>query len=265
MAGSEAEEPLSPAARLFHAPRFNCCIIAAIGCNTKFNVDVLKDGLERTLLKHPRFSSLAVKDDKKDGKMSWIRTTVDLENHVFVPDLDPNMDSPDRFVEDYISDLTKTPMDPSKPLWELHLLNIKTSEANAVGVFRIHHSVGDAASLISLLLACTRKTSDPKALPSVPKKRRAGSSNSGGFFLTIWSMFMMIFNTLVDLVLFAATSLFLKDTATPLSGAPGLEPGPKRFVHRTISLDDIKLVKNAMNMVINFDLLLNSLYYPFSP
>ncbi|KAJ6748783.1 O-ACYLTRANSFERASE (WSD1-LIKE) FAMILY PROTEIN [Salix purpurea] len=45
--------------------------------------------------------------------------------------------------------------------------------------------------------------------------------------------------------------LYLEDTKTPLKGAYGVELKPKRFVHRTVSLDDIKLVKNAMNMTIN--------------
>ena len=67
--------------------------------------------------------------------MKWTRTTVKLENHVIVPNLDPDIKNPDQFVEDYVSNLTKNAMDMSQPLWELHLLNIKTSDAEAVGVF----------------------------------------------------------------------------------------------------------------------------------
>ena len=58
----EEEQPLSPASRLFHSPRFNCYIIAILGCNTKFKPDVIKSGLEQTLLKHPRFSSKLVRE-----------------------------------------------------------------------------------------------------------------------------------------------------------------------------------------------------------
>ncbi|TXG48739.1 hypothetical protein EZV62_024614 [Acer yangbiense] len=217
-----AVEPLSPAARLFHAPRFNCHIIAIIGCKTSINPSVIKQGLNLTLLNHPRFSSKLeeidqgkVMDDKKGAKMKWTRTTVNVEDHVIVPDYDLEMENPDQFVEDYISYMTTMPMDFSKPLWELHLLNVKSSEAEATGVFRIHHSLGDGASLISLLLACTRKTSDPKALPSVPEH---------------------------------------KDTKNPLKGeSAGVdhEHAPRRIVHRNVSLDDIKLVKKVMNMTVN--------------
>ena len=58
--GGEEEEPLSPNARLFHTKRLNCCILAIIGCKTSIDVGVVKLGLENTLIKHPRFSSLLV-------------------------------------------------------------------------------------------------------------------------------------------------------------------------------------------------------------
>ncbi|XP_062148270.1 wax ester synthase/diacylglycerol acyltransferase 5-like isoform X2 [Alnus glutinosa] len=248
---STGDHPLSPAARLFHAPRINCYILAIMGCKTRINPDVVKAGLEQTLLKHPRFSSKLVVDR---GKKKWSRTTVNLEDHVIIPDLDPKVDFPDQFLEDYVSNLTRNPMDLSKPLWELHLLNMKTSDAEAVGVFRIHHSMGDGASLVSLLLACTRKTLDPEAVPTVPVKKRAGSANSGGFwwfFLAVWSALRLIWNTLVDMLVFVATIVFLKDTKTPIKGAHGVELNTKKFVHRTVKLDDMKLVKNALNMTIN--------------
>ncbi|KAG2700728.1 hypothetical protein I3843_06G010300 [Carya illinoinensis] len=251
------EEPLSPAARLFHAPRFNVYIIVVVGFKTRLNPDVVKAGLEQTLVKHPRFSSKMVVDGNQYCKnKKWTQTKVNLEDHVIVPELDPKIDFPDRFVEDYVSNVTRTPLDLSKPLWELHILNIKTSDAEAVGVFRIHHSMGDGASLISLLLACTRKTSDPEALPSVPVKKRAGSTfNSRDgfwwFFLAIWLFLRLIWNTLVDVLLFVATILFLNDMKTPIKGAPGVELNVKKFVHRTVNLDDIKLVKNAMNTTVN--------------
>lgn len=57
----EDDEPLSPVARFFQAPTFNCCIIAALGSNTLFDIDAVKLGLQNSLIKHPRFSSLLVR------------------------------------------------------------------------------------------------------------------------------------------------------------------------------------------------------------
>lgn len=53
-------QPLSPMARLFHEPGSNVYIISIMGCKTKINVDVLKENLVQSLVRHPRFSSLQV-------------------------------------------------------------------------------------------------------------------------------------------------------------------------------------------------------------
>ena len=193
--------------------------------------------------------------------MKWVRTKVDLDKHVISPeaDLSNYKECPDKYVEDYIYNLTKTSVDKSRPLWDLHLLNVKTSEAESVGIFRIHHSIGDGISLMSLLLACTRQTSDPEALPTLPTKKLDtnksffGFSNRGfflGLIFGIWWLLKLFWNTFLDVVMFIGTGLLLvKDTKTPMKGPPGSEKNPRRIVYRIVSLDDMKLVKNAMNAV----------------
>ncbi|KAL6321141.1 hypothetical protein AAG906_012913 [Vitis piasezkii] len=135
---------IESAARLFQTRQFNCYIIAIIGCKTVFNSHVIKAGLEHTLIKHPRFSSLMVAD-KMGGEMRWIRTKVNVEDHIIIPNVDPNMGSPDQFIESYISNMTKTYLDDSKPLWDIHLLNVKTSEAESTAIF---------VSITRLAMAC---------------------------------------------------------------------------------------------------------------
>ncbi|THU72038.1 hypothetical protein C4D60_Mb04t07880 [Musa balbisiana] len=166
--------------------------------------------------------------------------------------------SPDHLVEDYVASLTCNPMDHSRRLWDLHILNIPTSDAAAVAVLRLHHSLGDGTSLMSLFLACARKASDPDSLPTIPKHylRRPPASkrlHAGAFTGLLWlSTFVMIaWNTLVDVLRFTAMSIFLNDTPTPLIGSQGVEYRPKRIVHRSVSLNDIKDVKNAMNCTVN--------------
>lgn len=191
--------------------------------------------------------------------MRWVATEVEIEKHVIVPEVDPNMDmkSAEEFVEDYVYHLSKTRIEKSQPLWDLHLLNVKTSsESEAVGIFRIHHSLGDGTSLMSLLLACTRQINDPEALPTIPvknkNKKQQDKERYRGFWnvlMTFWSLLQLFWNTAVDIFMFMATAFFLKDTENPLKGPAGVEFTPRRIVHRTVSLDDIKLVKNAMNAV----------------
>ncbi|KAK1399439.1 O-acyltransferase WSD1-like [Heracleum sosnowskyi] len=251
------EEPLSPIARIFQSTRLYCPIIYLLGSKTLIDVDAIKFGLNDSFVKHPRFSSLLVTDDKNGGPMSWRRTEVDIHNHVYTPELDPNMESPDTFVEDYVSNLTNTGFDLAKPLWELHVLNVQTSDAGATAVLKYHHSIGDGISFISLLLASSRKASDLKSMPSLPKTKRPASfwNNRHGFWgpiFTICTMILMAFNTFVDMMHLAATALFFKDTDTPIKGVPEIvRLSCKRIVHRIVSFHDIELVKSAMNVTIN--------------
>uniref|UniRef100_A0A452ZUS0 diacylglycerol O-acyltransferase n=1 Tax=Aegilops tauschii subsp. strangulata TaxID=200361 RepID=A0A452ZUS0_AEGTS len=243
--------PVSPAGRLFREAHFNCYIVALLGLGAPVDVAAARAGLEATLVRHPRFCSVQVSDDvKKNAKPRWVRTTVNLDDHVIFPDLDPAATSadPDRALEDYVSSLSTRPMDNSRPLWEFHVLDFPTSEAAGAVAIRMHHSLGDGVSLISLLTACTRSAADPArlpALPSPPPPRR-----SGGAALALaawaWSLVALAWNTLVDVALFVATSWFLRDAPTPFLGSPGVEFRRKRFLNCTLSLDDVKLVKNAM-------------------
>ena len=58
---TEAEGlPLSPAARLFHQPHFNCTIVLMMGMGKPIDVDAVKAGFEATIVHHPRFSSVLV-------------------------------------------------------------------------------------------------------------------------------------------------------------------------------------------------------------
>ncbi|CAN6969286.1 unnamed protein product [Brassica oleracea var. botrytis] len=255
----EEEEPLSPCSRLFNSPDFNCAIIVTMGCKVKGNPPAIIDGLKHTLANHPRFSSILDMKNGKKGKPRWVRTKVRVEEHVIVPDIEPNTENPDQYLEDYISKLTTVPLDLSKPLWEIHVLCLKTSNAESIGILKIHHSLGDGMSLMSLFLACTRKTSDPEALPTVAvQKKQFGPSCYIGFFNKIWWLFVglwfilrLVFNTFIDVLMFALTICFLGDTETPLLAKPGSELKPKKFVYRIISFDDVKLVKNAVNMTVN--------------
>lgn len=66
----------------------------------------------------------------------------------------------------------------------------------------------------------------------------------------LWCVFQVFWNTVVDVFMVVATVLFLEDTENPLKGPPGCEFTPRRIVYRAVSLDDIKLVKNALNAAI---------------
>ncbi|WRX30794.1 hypothetical protein QQP08_023281 [Theobroma cacao] len=100
----EEEEPLSPMARMFHEP----------DSNSPIEPDSFKANLVHTLLKHPCFSGV---------------------QHVIIPRVDEEMASQgaaDKFVEDYITNISKTKINLSIPMWDCHILNLKTSYAESV-------------------------------------------------------------------------------------------------------------------------------------
>ncbi|KAL0684911.1 hypothetical protein Bca4012_051759 [Brassica carinata] len=250
---AKEEEPLSPMARMFQSSGTDYCTVIIVGFKTKINPDVILDDLKQNVSKHPRISSKLAEDGTR-----WIKTQVNVEDHVFVPDIDPDEigDQGDKFVDDYISRLTMLPLDRSRPLWDIHILNVKTSDAEAIGVIRSHHSLGDGMSRMSLIMACTHKSSDPEALPTIPiLKRRENVSHSlrnTGWFLSsmfaIYATVRLIWNTIVDFLLLLSTVLFLKDTETSLKGGAEAESNAKRFSHRIVSLDDVRLIKDIMDV-----------------
>ncbi|XP_047058115.1 wax ester synthase/diacylglycerol acyltransferase 11-like [Lolium rigidum] len=272
-AGEEEEEPVSPTGRLFREPHFSCHIVSVFGLGGAVDLPAVRAGLEASLARHPRFCSLQVLDEQEeDPRPKWVRTTVNIDDHVIVPDLDPTATSadPDRALEDYVSSLSTLPMDHSRPLWELHVLDFPTSEATAAVVLRVHHSVGDGVSLLSLFIACTRRASDQASLPALPSttagRRRAGPvyalssrprlSPSWDALAAIaaWvvSFLVLLWHTVVDVVCFVATATsILGDPPTLFKGAEGVEFRPKRFMNRTLRLDDVKYIKNAVNCTIN--------------
>ncbi|KAJ6828546.1 O-acyltransferase WSD1-like [Iris pallida] len=69
--------------------------------------------------------------------------------------------------------------------------------------------------------------------------------------MSIWKVMVLMWHTLVDVLLFVATFTFLKDTETPLKGKEGVGFHRKRFINRDLSMDDVKVVKNAFGCTVN--------------
>ena len=195
----------------------------------------------------------------------WVRTTVNLDDHIIVPDLDRAAITadPDKALEDYVASLSTLPMDFSRPLWEFHILNFPTSSTvAATAVFRCHHSLGDGTSMISLVLALAQSAASPEVVAaSVPppvwrkgqiysRPRPPRSAGVLALAMWAWSFVVLAWNTMVDLAGFVATLLFLNDPDTPFKQADHLtEVKSRRVVHRGLSLDDVKDIKNVLNCV----------------
>ncbi|XP_020171240.1 wax ester synthase/diacylglycerol acyltransferase 11 isoform X2 [Aegilops tauschii subsp. strangulata] len=257
-------EPMSPTGRVME--ELGVCIVVVIGLGTPVNLPVFRAGIETELLtRFPRFRSIQVMDEStNNSKPRWVQTPVNMDDHIVVPRLDPEAD-PEKAVEDYVASLSLLPMDRRRPLWEFHFLDFPSSEAASTVVLRLHHSIGDGTSITTLLMASSRSTADPARVPAMPPPpKRTGAIYqreprprlSSGDYLALlawfWSYVVLAWHTLVDVTMIVATILFLSDPRTLFTRADGVEPRTrKRFVHRTLSFDDVKLVKTAMNCTIN--------------
>ncbi|CAO2197463.1 unnamed protein product [Urochloa humidicola] len=254
-------EPVSPTGRLMDS----FYIVVTIGLGTPVNLPAFRAGIEAQLARHPRFRSIQVTDGSDDGNPHWVPATVNLDDHIIVPELDPAAVAadPDMAVEDYVASLSTLPMDRSRPLWDFHFLDFPTSEAASTVAVRAHHSLGDGVALLTLLIACTRSSADPARLPAMPppparsgpiyaRPRPPASAGCMALAAWLWSYAVLAWHTVADVVAFAATVMFLSDPDTLFkrTGEAG-KVHRKRFVHTTLSLDDVKLVKNAMKCTVN--------------
>ncbi|XP_047091696.1 wax ester synthase/diacylglycerol acyltransferase 11-like [Lolium rigidum] len=251
------KEPVSPTARLME-PVY---IVVTIGLGSPLDLPVFTTHMASGLPRYSRFQSIQVTED---GNLRWARVKVKMEDHIVVPTLDPVAvaANPDQSVEDYVASLFTLPMDRSRPLWEFHFLNFPTSEATSTAIIRVHHSLGDGMSLMTLLMSSASSAADPTRLPAMPKQpertgaiyapRRPRSSGAMPFLGWVCSYFVLAWNTMVDVAAFIATMMFLRDPHTLFKRSDDtvFNP-PRRFVHRSLSLDDVKFIKNAINCTVN--------------
>lgn len=252
----ERDEPLTPAGRLFIRPEINQIIHCLIGLGNSIDVDSIKSQIaDSVMIRHPRFSSLLVRD--RNGVEYWRRTSIEVDRHVIVVS-DPVSDdgaSDEKAANEYLADLAiSSSMDTDKPLWEIHLLL-----AHKCAIFRIHHALGDGISLMSMFLTCCRKVDDPDALPTIVLDSK-GTKRTGRrrwaeelpkmlleFLVAVW--FSLLF-----VVEFALRALWVSDRKTPISGGDGVELWPRKVATAKFSLEDMKAVKEAVPKAVSWTL-----------
>jgi diacylglycerol O-acyltransferase / wax synthase len=71
----------------------------------------------------------------------------------------------------FVSRLMSTPLDPSRPRWQFHLVD--NYEGGSALVARIHHCYADGIALVRVMLSMTDATADgPPAMPFEPRERK---------------------------------------------------------------------------------------------
>ncbi|MEE4376070.1 MAG: wax ester/triacylglycerol synthase family O-acyltransferase [Candidatus Competibacteraceae bacterium] len=187
-------------------------------------------------------------------------------------------------LEELVSDLMSTPLDPSKPLWQYHLVD--SYEGGSVVIIRIHHCYADGIALIQVLLSMTT-TSPTEQIKQRPirtalHKHKHKTDHDGGIFELLFHPFeavdhavkagqhlleegMEVVRHTPDLLSYAAHGVGVVSEAAKLLIMP--DDNPTRFkgkpgvIKRVAWIDplpqaDIKVVGKALGCSIN-DVLLS--------
>ena len=126
----------------------------------------LRERIEGSLLKYDRFRQKVVEDAMG---ATWVEDgSFDLAQHVVADTLQPRPgQAPLEALKERVGQLTGEPLDPSRPLWEIRLIE-EIEPGRSALITRIHHCIGDGISLISVMLSITDGGKPP---PERRKKR----------------------------------------------------------------------------------------------
>jgi WS/DGAT/MGAT family acyltransferase len=119
--------------------------------------------IQDKLLKYERFKQRAVHDAMG---AHWVEDAAfDITHHVLAQTLHREPFETERQALQHLcGELAMQPLDPSRPLWQFHL--IEDYEGGSAMVARVHHCIGDGIALISVMMSITDGGTDP------PKRRR---------------------------------------------------------------------------------------------
>ena len=136
-------------------------IVGVMMFDTPLDVPRLKTVLEGRLLVYPRFRQYVVDDGMS---AHWIDDeSFDIDAHLHRVRL-PGAGG-ERELQAMVADFASEPLDNSKPLWQMHL--VENYQGGSALITRIHHCIADGIALIGVLLNMTE--ADPDA-PDSPRE-----------------------------------------------------------------------------------------------
>jgi diacylglycerol O-acyltransferase len=127
--------------------------------------------LQQRLKPFGRFHRKVVRPRARAGMPHWEEDDqFDIDNHLTHVALPAPAD--DKALRKLVSDVMSTPLDFSKPLWHIHLID--GYEGGSVILARIHHCLADGIALVRVMLSLTDATPTAKAPPTTKKKPAPG-------------------------------------------------------------------------------------------
>ena len=138
----------------------------------------LRAAIEQRMLGFARFRQVV---SQQNGGYAWCDDPdFDLDHHLrraVLPGAGGQAE-----LERFVADLASTPLNPSRPLWEMHLVD--TSIGGQALVTRIHHSIADGIALVGVLLSMADDS--PQPLPRSTRKTARNDGAHDPFWLAMW-------------------------------------------------------------------------------
>ena len=133
----------------------------------------LRTLLDNRLEPFGRFHQRVVRPRTRGGLPHWQDDSgFDIENHVSHVALPAP--GGDKALSALVSEQMSTPLDFTKPLWHIHLVD--GYEGGSVVLARIHHSIADGIALVRVMLSLT----DPTPTGSTRRRKPSRGSNHAG-------------------------------------------------------------------------------------
>jgi len=180
-----SKEPMSPVDHAWlrmESPTNLMMIAAILVFESPISKETLKQTIETRLLTYSRFKQRVIHEN---GKPYWEDDPhFDLDNHLHRIALPGKADKSE--LQALTSDLSSTPLDFSKPLWQFHLINNYHLDKHHTGtalIIRIHHCIADGLALVRVMLSMTDDTPTPKVLQHLTKQKQTEDNHSLPHFL----------------------------------------------------------------------------------
>jgi diacylglycerol O-acyltransferase len=140
------------------------------------NYEQMIQTIAARLLRFDRFRQRVVEPLAPWSATRWeLDPTFDLAAHIHRVALPEPRDQ--AALERLVSDLLSTPLDYTKPLWQMHIVEQFGDDENFAVVTRFHHCLADGVALMRLLLSLTDSSPDaePPPMPDLqPRKTPNG-------------------------------------------------------------------------------------------
>jgi WS/DGAT/MGAT family acyltransferase len=137
-------------------------IVAVLMFDRPMDMQRLRETIETRFLSYSRFRSRVARDIT--GGAWWEEQEIDLDHHIVPVRLPSAVPNNKPALERLVGELSATPLDFSRPLWQMHVVDncIGEDGRNRQGIIiRIHHCIADGMALVGVLLSMFDRTPAP--------------------------------------------------------------------------------------------------------